>query len=540
MDMKRNAQLRLIMDIIDNIKKVKKKKLDQELIIRDAETHLGLNATDSKSLIEELLSRKILCCEDESIEIDFKRRFDLTKSLLDSFHDISLPSLEGQNLSTSETQTTADETGNWCQLANDIIDFKKFVHGEILSMKAMVSSRSPSDECGPPGPPPSRPPIDYEKFFIRSLEDRILSLEKQLDHKQKTIEKLMENQNVMADNVEKGKFETPVCISNSNEDVQTKAPKNRNNGKNSKKNDSNEKNDTNQDQTDLANRHATPIVYASIDVEKPVVQTVAKKENRRSRRLNKQKQSAEPKISQTQDANQAQNNSETIQVPDSDQASINAPPVVTDDGKPKIPMNATKQAASQPPNNDNISSNDDMNAAAAAPEMTYFAKKRSTTEILGDSMVKGIQGFKMKEAVRHKENVFVRSFPGANIDAMNSYVCPAMKKSPSRIILHCGTNDLNTNQSPWTIAEDIIELAKAMENKDTEVLVSSIVQRRDKLNGKALEVNKALERECERMRLGFIDNSNIDPESHLNGSGLHLNMEGTIILANNFIRAMGY
>ena len=115
-----------------------------------------------------------------------------------------------------------------------------------------------------------------------------------------------------------------------------------------------------------------------------------------------------------------------------------------------------------------------------------------------------------------------------------------MKKSPSRIILHCGTNDLNKNQSPWTIAEDVIELAKAMESKDTEVLISGIVQRRDEFNGKALEVNKALERECERMRLGFIDNSNIDPDLHLNGSGLHLNMEGTIMLANNFIKAMGY
>ena len=71
----------LIMDIIDNIKKVKKKKLDQELIIRDAEMHLSVNATDSKSLIEELLSRKILCSEDESIEVDFKRRFELTKSV---------------------------------------------------------------------------------------------------------------------------------------------------------------------------------------------------------------------------------------------------------------------------------------------------------------------------------------------------------------------------------------------------------------------------------------------------------------------------
>ena len=188
MDIERNVQLRLIMDIIDNIKKVKKKKLDQELIIRDAETHLGLNATDSKSLIEALLSRRILCSEDESIEVDFKRRFDLTKSLLVSMQDISLPSLERQNLSTSETQTTVDETSHWCQLTYDITDFKKFVHGEILSMEAMISSRSLSDECGPPSPPPSKPPIDYEKFFIRSLEDRILSLEKQLDHKQKTIE----------------------------------------------------------------------------------------------------------------------------------------------------------------------------------------------------------------------------------------------------------------------------------------------------------------------------------------------------------------
>ena len=90
--MKRNVQLRLIMDIVDNIKKVKKKKLNQELIIRDAETHLGLNATDSKSLIEELLNREILCSEDESIEVDYKRRFDLTKSLLDTVHDISRPS----------------------------------------------------------------------------------------------------------------------------------------------------------------------------------------------------------------------------------------------------------------------------------------------------------------------------------------------------------------------------------------------------------------------------------------------------------------
>ena len=66
-------------------------------------------------------------------------------------------------------------------------------------------------------------------------------------------------------------------------------------------------------------------------------------------------------------------------------------------------------------------------------------------------MVTGIQGFKMKEAVSHKEKVFMRSFPRANIDAMNSYVCLTMQKSPSRIKIHGGTNDLHTQQSPWTL-----------------------------------------------------------------------------------------
>ena len=76
MEMKRNVQLRLIMDIIDNIKKVKKKKLDQTLIIRDAEAHLGLNAADSKSLIEELLSREELeSVQDVSLPLRMSKNY---------------------------------------------------------------------------------------------------------------------------------------------------------------------------------------------------------------------------------------------------------------------------------------------------------------------------------------------------------------------------------------------------------------------------------------------------------------------------------
>ena len=40
---------------------------------------------------------------------------------------------------------TPFETVDQCSLADDIIEFKKFIHGEILSMKAQISSRSISD-----------------------------------------------------------------------------------------------------------------------------------------------------------------------------------------------------------------------------------------------------------------------------------------------------------------------------------------------------------------------------------------------------------
>ncbi len=38
---------------------------------------------------------------------------------------------------------------------------------------------------------PQNGPIHYERFFIRSLEDRILSLERQLSQKQAIIDKLL-------------------------------------------------------------------------------------------------------------------------------------------------------------------------------------------------------------------------------------------------------------------------------------------------------------------------------------------------------------
>ena len=45
---------------------------------------------------------------------------------------------------------------------------------------------------------------------------------------------------------------------------------------------------------------------------------------------------------------------------------------------------------------------------------------------------------------------------------------------------------------------------------------------------------------CEKTNLIFINNYNVNMNSHLNKSKLHLNREGTGILANNFLYHLGY
>ena len=63
---------------------------------------------------------------------------------------------------------------------------------------------------------------------------------------------------------------------------------------------------------------------------------------------------------------------------------------------------------------------------------TTSNKKRSVT-ILGDSMVKGIEGYKMKKALNNKINVYIKSFPGAIIEDMYSYAKPSLKHDPNVI-----------------------------------------------------------------------------------------------------------
>ena len=169
---------------------------------------------------------------------------------------------------------------------------------------------------------------------------------------------------------------------------------------------------------------------------------------------------------------------------------------------------------------------------------------RKTIEIVGVSLVKDIQSYKMNDATGNTdEKIFVKSFSGATVGCMNSHVCPTIKRDPGKIILHCGnleTNDLRSKATPKDIAEEIVDLGNSMKTNANKVIISGLVPRGDQWHDKAMEVNRFLKQLCVSQDFYYIDNTNIQAEYHLNRSRIHLNREGTRILANNFLYALGY
>ena len=167
-----------------------------------------------------------------------------------------------------------------------------------------------------------------------------------------------------------------------------------------------------------------------------------------------------------------------------------------------------------------------------------IVKKKRSTVILGDSLIKDIEQHKIRQGLGSKEKVHVKHFSGANIEHMKSYVIPSKSYDNDLIILHVGTNDLRENKSAKEIALNIIELAMDLKTEINNIMLSSIIPRNDKLNEKGAEVNNILKSLCSTHNFHFIDNSNISKLNHLNKSVLHLNYKGMYVLGSNLVDAI--
>ena len=168
-------------------------------------------------------------------------------------------------------------------------------------------------------------------------------------------------------------------------------------------------------------------------------------------------------------------------------------------------------------------------------------KKGKSVAILGDSMVKHLNGWEISKKIKNCK-VYVRSFPGAKVQCMDDYKKPSVRDKPDHFIIRVGTNDLNSEVSPKSIAESIVDLAMSLKTESNDVSVSNIILRTDNslLNQKGCEVNSHLKNLCEERNLYLIDNTKKFRSHHLNKGKLHLNRKGSKLLNDTFIRQLSH
>ena len=115
----------------------------------------------------------------------------------------------------------------------------------------------------------------------------------------------------------------------------------------------------------------------------------------------------------------------------------------------------------------NINSNGGDNSNTSKQKQT-----RKTAFIIGDSMVKKIDGYLLTSSVNHKYIVKVRPFLSAKTIDMLDYIKPTKRDfNPDVYLLHVGTNDLSSNKSPEQISMDILNLANSLKLDNNTVIV---------------------------------------------------------------------
>ena len=186
--------------------------------------------------------------------------------------------------------------------------------------------------------------------------------------------------------------------------------------------------------------------------------------------------------------------------------------------------------------NDNGKSNYDNTNNKIANNKHKSNFKNNTKKILvyivGNSMVKEVNGFELSKTIKHKYSVRVKFHSSAKTSCINDHIKPVIRNQEAdHIILHTGVNDLSSDKTPVQICNDTVNLAASIKDKDIKVTISEIVERNDALNEKVILVNECLSKICKATGLPIIRHHNIKPDFHLNQSKLHLNKKG-----NNFRR----
>ena len=175
--------------------------------------------------------------------------------------------------------------------------------------------------------------------------------------------------------------------------------------------------------------------------------------------------------------------------------------------------------------------------------------KKPLIAVIGDSMLKGITGFQMREILREKldmntdkYNIVVKPFLGAHTQTMPLYidaVLSELSQKPELIILHTGTNDVSSGKSTQEIKPFFRNTIKHITNLGIKTVISLIINRADHWAPNVTPVNHELISLCNEMEICYSGNENIGTD-HLNASRYHLNRNGSTSLAENFADTIIY
>ena len=208
----------------------------------------------------------------------------------------------------------------------------------------------------------------------------------------------------------------------------------------------------------------------------------------------------------------------------------NANKAVSKNKKKKVSSTLPKEKIDTTP--DKSTSKQSPNKSTTGDVPGVYPWKKGTILVMGDSMLNGVD----ERSLSNNGLVKVRSFSGSTIsDLQNYYMKPLLRKKPTKIILHIGTNEVTEKETTADkILDALLDLKKDIESElpECEVVISIPIMRTDK--EAAGQMVESLNRKLKSLDLNIIDNNNITAKD-LGRRGLHLNNRGISKFAGNIL-----
>ena len=210
-----------------------------------------------------------------------------------------------------------------------------------------------------------------------------------------------------------------------------------------------------------------PIVYESIEV-KSIDQDRGKKKKRKNKGIN------------NKSTNTSENQSQAI----------SQPSCATENNAATADAEIVTEDSHSQENKEALPTDSNHESKPSTEKVERCQQVRRTTVVMGDSLVKNVEGWKMTKRCERNEKIHVKDFSGATFNDMKHYCKPTVESKPDAVILHVGTNDLrNKNQSEVMLAQEIVSLAASIQKEKIDVTISGLVGRNDEHEDKRRRVN---------------------------------------------------